>query len=177
MKINKLVINILLMGLYSGFTMNICRADPVNINITGKVVASPCIVDTATSTLNVDLGNIQASTLNQAGNVSPYKIFDLVLKDCPSGTASVTATFSGALAPDGTGDYMNTGTATNVNVQLKESQPSGNGKFLGPGAALTRSVATDRTVTFRMGARAITATADVMPGTIVSISQVTFTYQ
>ncbi|WP_051880491.1 fimbrial protein [Buttiauxella noackiae] len=156
---------------------NISQADPVNINITGKIIASACTIDAANSNLNVDLGSIPISTMNQAGNTSPYKIFDLILKDCPLSTTSVTAAFSGELAPGGSTDYNNTGTAQNINVQLKESQSGGNGRFLGPGTTLTKSVAVDHTATFHMGARAIASSSDVMPGTVVSLSQVTFTYQ
>ncbi|MCF2475927.1 fimbrial protein [Citrobacter braakii] len=178
MNIHKRFIHLALAGLYLAATINIAGANPVNINITGKVVASPCTVDTTKSQLNVNLGDdIQATALAQPGNVTTFKIFYLILKDCPFGTTSVTAAFSGTPAANSPGDYANTGTATNVNVQLKESLGSGNGKFLGPGTTLKRNVATDRTVSFPIGARAIAAAADVMPGTIVTVSQVTFTYQ
>lgn len=35
---------------------NVAMADPVNINITGRVVSSPCVVNNNNSDLNVDLG-------------------------------------------------------------------------------------------------------------------------
>ena len=42
MNIHKRFIHLALAGLYLAATINIAGANPVNINITGKVVASPC---------------------------------------------------------------------------------------------------------------------------------------
>lgn len=76
MNIHKRFIHLALAGLYLGAAVNIAEAEPVNINITGKVVASPCTVDTTQSQLNVNLGdNIQATALGQPGNVTAFKIF------------------------------------------------------------------------------------------------------
>lgn len=66
MNIHKRFIHLALAGLYLAATINIAGANPVNINITGKVVASPCTVDTTKSQLNVNLGDdIQATATAQ----------------------------------------------------------------------------------------------------------------
>lgn len=63
MKITHIAAACLLMG-----SASLCEADPVTLNITGNVVASPCVVSTGSVSQTVDLGQlIQASTLQTAG--------------------------------------------------------------------------------------------------------------
>ena len=54
------------------FAGNLYAADTVNINVTGKVIASPCTtLNGGSSALNVDLGqDIQAYSLEAAGSGS-----------------------------------------------------------------------------------------------------------
>ena len=154
---------------------NTAMADPVNINVTGKVVASPCTVNNGNSDLNVDLGTtIQASSFVNAGDATPAKGFNLTLTGCPVGTNNVTATFTGmaASAPQTT-MYKNTGTATSLAVELSISDL---GTILSNNASVTRPVQVGRTVTFPLSARAVASTGSVAPGTIVALVQANFTY-
>lgn len=155
---------------------NTAMADPVNINITGKVVASPCtVVNNGNSDLNVDLGTtIQASSFVNAGDATPAKGFNLTLTGCPVGTNNVTATFTGmaASAPQ-TNMYRNTGTATSLAVELSITDLS---TILSNNVSVTRPVQAGGTVTFPLSARAVTSTGSVAPGTIVALVQANFTY-
>lgn len=154
---------------------NTAMADPVNINITGKVVASPCTVNNGNSDLNVDLGTtIQASSFVNAGDATPPKGFNLSLTGCPVGTNNVTVTFTGtaASAPQTT-MYKNTGTATSLAVELSITDL---GTILSNNVSITRPVQAGRTVTFPLSARAVTSTGSVAPGTIVALVQANFTY-
>lgn len=148
-------------------------ADPVSINITGNVVASPCTVDTANSNLTVDLGTIQATDLATPASGSTFIPFAIKLKDCPTGTTTATITFSGtpdAAKPDST--YANTGTATNTAVELQGS----GGDLFGNGKFFTGTIAADHTYTFNLKTRAYSAAGSVMPGTISAVVQANFTY-
>ncbi|HGM5490687.1 TPA: fimbrial protein [Serratia fonticola] len=159
----------------SGLTVLSAQATDVTININGRVIASPCTVDGAQS-VNVDLGqNIEAASLSTAGSSSEWSSFNLNLKNCPASTSNVTATFSGTADSTSPNYYRNTGTATGVAVQLFKANSS---TSLGNGSTFVSAVnATAHTATFPLAARAYTATGNVMPGTIASVVQVTFTYQ
>lgn len=152
---------------------NVARADPVSINITGRVVASPCVVNNNNNNLNVDLGQtIQANTLATAGAGTPPTPFNLSLTNCPVGTSNVTVTFNGtAAAAPQNNMYRNNGVADPLAVEL-----SSGSTILGNNSALTLAVQTDRTVTYALSARAVTATGSVMPGSIIAVVQANFTY-
>jgi minor fimbrial subunit len=153
---------------------NIAIADPVNINITGNVVAAPCTVNNGNSNLNVDLGtNILASSLATAGSGTILTPFNLALTACPAGTNSVTVTFMGTADSTSASMYRNTGTASNLAVELSQQTT---GTILGNGSMLTQMVQADRTVTYALNARAYTAMGSVAPGTINAVVQADFTY-
>lgn len=150
------------------------NADPVNINITGNVIAAPCTVNNNNSNLNVNLGNtIQASDLANAGSGTGLTPFNISLAACPSGTSNVKVTFTGTADTTTTTMYKNTGSATNIAVELSEQ---GSGTLLSNNSTLTQPVLADKTVTYALNARAYTAVGSVMPGNISSVVQANFTY-
>ncbi|MFJ3458598.1 fimbrial protein [Scandinavium goeteborgense] len=149
-------------------------SDPVNINVTGNIVASPCTVDTANSNLSPSLGEIQGTTLEAPNSFSDWVPFKLVLKDCPAGTQKATVTFNGT--PDTNSPasmYVNTGNATNVAVELQGS----GGDLFGNGKYYTGDIFADHTYTYNLKTRAYSTTGNVTPGTISAVIQATFTYQ
>ncbi|MCU6306635.1 fimbrial protein [Enterobacter quasiroggenkampii] len=149
--------------------------DPVTLNITGNVVASPCEVSTDSENITIDLGggnDLQTADLNAAGSSSAWKPITVSLENCPAGTSSVTATFHGTSdAGDPETLYSNTGTATNVAVQLegKAAEPYGNGK------TSTISIANSK-ATWDLQTRAFSKSGSVTPGTINSVITMTFAY-
>ncbi|MGL5389660.1 MAG: fimbrial protein [Serratia sp. (in: enterobacteria)] len=170
----KLMVWAMLVPLGMVFGIDISQADPTNINITGVVVASPCTVNNNSSNLNVDLGaNIQASTLAAAGTGSTLTPFVLALTGCPSGTRNVTVTFSGTADTTATTRYKNTGTATNLAVELSQQTT---GTILGNGSSLTQAVQADKTVTYALNARAYSSAGSAMPGSISAVVQANFIY-
>lgn len=168
----KIVVTSLITGSIIASFMSLSHADPVKINITGNVIASPCIVNNSKSNLDVDLGtNIQASTLEVAGSGTTPVPFNLELASCPAGTSNVKVTFTGTADTTQTTMYKNTGTATPLAVEL-----SSGATILGNNSTLTQTVQTDKTVTYALSTRAVTATGKVMPGSINSVVQANFTY-
>jgi minor fimbrial subunit len=158
------------LALLAAHSMAVNAADISTINVTGNVVASPCVIDASNATVNIDLGSIQAASLATAGTFGDWKTFDVVLKSCPASTTKVNVVFSGT--PD-TGDatrYKNTGTATNLAVELT----SGGGMNFGNTKGTTINVAAN-TATFALRTRAY-ATGTVMPGTINATVVASFTY-
>ncbi|WP_110915182.1 fimbrial protein [Enterobacter roggenkampii] len=151
-----------------------CSADTVNINVTGNVVASPCIVNGGASSLNVDLGNIQATALAAAGSSSTAVPFTLTVTNCPTGTSTVKASIGGAASHDSPNLYMNSGTAGNVYVALYDGVT---GNMLGPGSAVVKTVQSDSTASIALKANAYSLYGNTTPGSISSAITVTMTYQ
>jgi minor fimbrial subunit len=151
------------------------HAAPVNIQVTGRVIASPCVVNNNNGDLTVNLGNtIQAATLATAGAGTTPQPFNLSLTSCPTGTTNVKVTFTGtAAAAPQANMYLNTGVATPLAIELSQQ---GTGTLLGNGSSLTQAVQADKTVTYALSARAVTATGNVTPGIILAAIQADFTY-
>ncbi|GAA0505004.1 type 1 fimbria minor subunit FimG [Tatumella terrea] len=147
------------------------QAADVTITINGQVVAKPCTISTTTA--NVSLGTLSTSTLQSAGSVSDWKAVALNLTNCPVGTSSVKATFTGT--SDSTGTYfLNQGTAGKIAVQLADSS----GNNVTNGGTLTSAVS-DSTLstTFNLEVRAITSSGSATQGSIQSVVNVTYTWQ
>lgn len=153
-------------------------ADPVTLNITGNVVASPCEVSADSENMTIDLGSgkdLQTSDLNAAGSSSAWVPITVSLENCPAGTSSVTATFHGTSdAADANTLYTNTGTATNVAVQLegKAGEAYGNGKT----STITIADATGGKPTWDLQTRAFSKSGGVTPGTISAVITMSFAY-
>lgn len=149
------------------------NAESARVDFNGSVAAIPCVVDGQNS-VDVDLGNIQASLLDSS-IVSPWVNFQIKLKNCPA-ISAVTATVSGTANTVMTGLYKNFGTATNTALQLANMDTSA---FISPVVPTTTApVNPDRTAVFNLAARAYSVVPQsTIPGTINTVLQVNFTYQ
>ncbi|EJK8936058.1 fimbrial protein [Enterobacter hormaechei] len=148
--------------------------DPVTLNITGNVIASPCQVSSDSITKSVDLGqNIQASSLQTAGAATDWVNFDINLNSCPAGTTKAIMTMHGTADLNNPADmYRNTGTATNLAVQVQSQA----GEQLGNTKTISGTIASNA-YTYKHRARAYTQNGGVMPGSISSVVTATFEYQ
>ncbi|EHN8807261.1 type 1 fimbrial protein [Enterobacter roggenkampii] len=164
-----------LMAITAAISFSSMAVDTANINVTGTIVASPCVINGGSANLNVDLGStIQASALASAGATSSPVAFTLPITACPIGTSTVQVTFSGTPDPvAGANYYKSTGTATNVAVGLYQAS---NGNLLGNGTSVTQTVQGDRTASLAMQAKAYSSAGSVMPGTINSVIVATMQY-
>ena len=159
------------------FAGNLYAADTVNINVTGKVIASPCTTLNGNSNaLNVDLGqDIQAYSLEAAGSGSTLTKFDLPVTGCPASTTNVKVTFTGT--PDGTDATMwannAADAAANTAVELSEQT---SGDILSNNSSLTGAVE-DGSTTFKLQARVYSTAGKVMPGDVSSAIVASFEYQ
>ncbi|MBD1403494.1 type 1 fimbrial protein [Leclercia adecarboxylata] len=159
------------------FAGNIYAADSVSINVTGKVIASPCkTLNGGSDALNVDLGqSILANSLEAAGTGSAMTAFDLPVTGCPASTTNVKVTFTGT--PDATDATMwaNNATkpATNTAVELSQQTT---GTILSNNSSLTGAVEGGNT-TFKLQARVYSKAGAVMPGDVSSAIVASFEYQ
>lgn len=165
----KIVLCILALGgLYSA------TSQAVNIDITGTVVASPCEVNGSDESLTVNLGdNIQADSLATSGSATPWTDVTLRLTGCPASTTSFSVAFAGTADTDGD-YYKNTGTATNLKLELTDS--ASNTAYKNGTTLQNVAIPASHSYDLAMRARAV-STGSVMPGTIVGQVQATFTYQ
>ena len=152
----------------------ILAADPVTMNITGNIVASPCQVSSDSISKSVDLGqDIQSSALQTAGTGSDWVMFHIDVVSCPVGTTKATMTLHGTpdnARPDDL--YANSGSAENVAVQLQMQS----GEAMGNDKSYVGNISSSGYV-YNMQARAYTANGSATPGTISSVVTATFEYQ
>lgn len=153
---------------------NVIAADSVNVNVTGNIVASPCIFNGGNNTLDINLGNLQASNMATPGSTSDPVPFSLPFTRCPAGTRSVTVSFTGNPDPIAGADYyMNSGSATNVAIAMSEAAT---GALKGTGTSITQTIAADRTVTMAMQAVVKSVTGGATPGSISAVVVMTMQY-
>jgi len=152
-------------------------ANDVNINITGKVIASPCTtINGGSANLSVPVGdNIQAASLASPNSGTPMVKFDLPLTVCPLGTENVKATFSGTADAEDATLWKNVAAnaATNTAVELSDQSDS---TILSNGSTLDAPII-GGAATYKLQARAVSKTGAVIPGDISSTIVVAFEYQ
>ncbi|MEE9660375.1 fimbrial protein [Enterobacter cloacae complex sp. CARB60] len=153
---------------------NVIAADSVNVSVTGNIVASPCVFNGGNTSLDINLGNIQASNMATPGSTSEPVPFSLLFTQCPAGTRSVTVSFTGNPDPvAGTSYYMNSGSATNVAIAMSEAAT---GALKGTGTTITQTIAADRTATMAMQALVKSVTGGATPGSISAVVVMTMQY-
>ncbi|MEO3989026.1 fimbrial protein [Pseudocitrobacter cyperus] len=167
---NKALIPILICGtLFSGA----CAA--VRIDINGTVIASPCVVNGGQDSLSVRLGdNIQADSLSSVGSATDWVNFTLALTACPTSTSSFSVAFSGTPDVSDPTKYTNTGSATNLKLELTTQDGA---TVLSDGTAINNvAIPASHAYDLLLRTRAVSK-GSVMPGSIIGQVQATFTYQ
>lgn len=163
----------LLAGMVAAVMSVSLYAADTNINITGKVVAQPCIVNGGNTNLSVELGDIPANVLQGPASSSTEVPFTLDLTNCPAGTRSVVAQFTGTADPvAGVNYYRSTGTATNVAVALIQASTS---NLKGTGTTITQNVVSGG-VSFALKAKAYSSAGSATSGTISATVVAAMTY-
>ncbi|MEH0885553.1 type 1 fimbrial protein [Enterobacter sp. UNJFSC 003] len=156
------------------FCWNAYCADSVNVGVTGNIVASPCLFNGGNNALDINLGNIQATNMVTPGSSSAPVPFILQFTQCPSGTRSVTVTFTGSPDPAaGTNYYKNSGSAARVAVAMRDA---GTGMLKGTGSSMTQTVGADRTATMAMQASVKSLAGGATPGSISAVVMMTMQY-
>jgi major type 1 subunit fimbrin (pilin) len=83
------------------------------------IIAPSCSVSTSSQNIAVTLQPVTAQTLSTAGSVAGRTPFSISITGCPASVSKVTTYFnSGATIDAATGNLLNGGSATNVEVQL-----------------------------------------------------------
>ncbi|HAT1622032.1 TPA: type 1 fimbrial protein [Raoultella planticola] len=167
-------INNLVMFMVCAISLPALSAENVDIKVTGRIIASPCIFNGGNSNMNIDLGNIQATNLFTPGSSTEPVPFNLSFTNCPQGTQSVTTSFTGTPDPEaGVNYYQNNGTATRVAVAMSDASTD---LLMGSGSSLSQNIAADRTATIPMRAMVTSVAGRPTPGTIRAVVVLTMQY-
>lgn len=152
-------------------------ADNVTLQISGKIIASPCTtINGGVNPLVVPLGdNIPASSLASAGSNSSAVEFDLPLTGCPSGTSNIKATFTGTPDVNAPDRWFNMAAspATGTAVELRDKATS---VLISNGSVLTAPVSSNK-ATFRLKASAYSKSGGALPGDVSTVIVASFVYQ
>lgn len=150
-------------------------ADPININITGNVVASPCTVDTSSISKDVDFGTVRNTDLEDAGTASAWVPFSVTLSHCPASTRKAKVTFTGNPAAEDVTLYANSGSASNVAVQM--AADSDRAQILSNGTSMTVDIDSQHNAEYLLAGRLVSIHGNTGAGTFSSVVQMNFTYQ
>jgi major type 1 subunit fimbrin (pilin) len=109
----------------AAFAPQAAQASDGTITVTGKVVAQTCKVDSnafgTQDAVAVSLPLVLSPVLTTSGAVAGKTSFQMAITGCDASLATVQAFFSGTNINALTGNLVNAGTATKVEVQLLNS--------------------------------------------------------
>lgn len=146
-----------------------------SVNVTGQVIASPCVVDTGTVSQLINLGEYMKQNLNNAGDGGEWSDFSLLVKNCPIGTRSVTAKLTGAFDTQDPTAWKNSGTSRNIALRVTSRD-----HMTIYGVNSTMQINIDNTkhnAIFLLSAKIFTPQGNASAGTFKSVMNVDFTYQ
>ncbi|MFO6296571.1 fimbrial protein [Rahnella selenatireducens] len=154
------------------FITTTASAADTAINIQGKVIASPCVVNSDTINKLVELPKVEARSFS-AGSGGDWVDFDLDLENCPVYLKSAVARFSGVPDENEATMYKNDGSAKNIALQMSARTTNyGNGSMMKVDVK-----SSTHSATFPLSARMYSPKGDVGKGTFSSTVGVDFTYQ
>lgn len=152
------------------------QAADTTITITGKVTAAACTIDNSGS-YNVVMPDVTAATLNPANSSGTWKTFDVTLSNCPAGTSSVTAKFSGTADGNDANKYANTtGTGYAINVAVQVQNRSSPVADKGNNSTMMVNVDASRKAIFDLQARPFSTPGNATVGDIKTVAMMDFTY-
>ncbi|MGL5387635.1 MAG: fimbrial protein [Serratia sp. (in: enterobacteria)] len=157
------------------------KVEAADVTITGKVIASSCTVNPVlVAGQEVNLGTLGRTRFQNANEAGDWKSFTLNLTNCPAGTTSVKATYTGT--PDGTDAtlFANTEPAATAApyMAVQMAKDADHSAILSTGSTMTANVDTlTGTATFPLAARMYTPSGGAQAGQVSSSVLVNFTYQ
>ncbi len=158
--------------------VNAAEASDGTINFTGNIASQTCTVSVngGGSTATVTLPKVASSILSTSGQTAGNTRFTMALSNCSATTGDVYAYFEQGANVNADGRLTNTGTATNVDLQLLDS---GNGVL---NAGSTEQTTSPKTVALTAGAGTLTysaqyyATGAATAGTVLSAVNYSINY-
>lgn len=145
------------------------------INVSARLVARPCTVDTDTVNKTVELGQGRASEMKTAGAGGEWADFELLLTKCPAATVGATVTFSGTPDDDDATAFKNSADATGIALRLASRDRA---TTYQNESTMTQTIDTAaHTATFPLSARMFSPKGNPTSGQFAAAVNVSFTYQ
>lgn len=149
------------------------HAEDATATFKGNIVAGTCSADGGGVSEPIIFRPIRAANLQTANTGGEWQHVKLTLSGCTTFTNSVTVTFTGTAPSNGPNYYVNTGTATNVVLELTNV---GHTVSYGSGSTEVASVDASRNAVFNLSARMYAPNGMATVGTFISVVQVNFQY-
>lgn len=151
---------------------NPVKASDITLKVYGSVIARPCML--ASSSYTIDFGNISVAELLPSSGGLNWTYFSLMLTQCPAGTSTVSASFSGPTDSNNSSFFKNNGTASGIALELREL----NGELIKNGSISKISIdSTTREALFNLKVRPISVNENVTVGSIYTNLIVTYKYE
>lgn len=145
------------------------------INVSARLVARPCTVDTDTVNKTVELIQGRASEMKTAGAGGEWTDFELLLTKCPAATVGATVTFSGTPDDDDATAFKNSADATGIALRLASRDRA---TTYQNESTMTQTIDTAaHTATFPLSARMFSPKGNPTSGQFAAAVNVSFTYQ
>lgn len=160
----------------AAFASQTARATDGTITFNGQVNATTCTINGGSPDFTVNLPPVATTTLAASGNTAGQTQFNIALTACTAGTTASTFFEQGANVDTTTGNLVSTGGASNVQLQLLNSNGTSAINLLTPSTNTT-------TADISTGSGTLTyyvqyfATGASTPGTVSSTEQYTIAYQ
>ncbi|EFE96718.1 fimbrial protein [Serratia odorifera] len=154
-----------------------CASIASEINITGRVFASPCQIDSGSVSQTVEFDQLRASELKTAGAASDWKNVNVKLVSCPATTSQVTVTFDGSRSATDASLYANQLATGATGIALQVAQQADTSKVQGPGSSMTAAVNAQRVAIFPLAGRLYNLNGNVGAGKFSSMVLMSMTYQ
>lgn len=148
-------------------------ADTV-VNVSAVIKESSCKIAASSIEQSVDLGKGRVADLKQANEATEWKPFSVELTDCPDSVTQVVATVSGVPDKNVADNFLNTGTAKNVAIEVKnvvDEIPISNGK------TVTTTVDQAHNAALLFKGRMITPTGGATSGSVLALMEFSFEFK
>lgn len=158
--------------LYGGASFT--QAADAVVNVSAVIKESSCKIAASSIEQSVDLGKGRVADLKRANEATEWKPFSVELTDCPDSVTQVVATISGAPDTNVADDFLNTGTAQHVVIEVKnavDEAPIGNGK------TVTTTVDQAHNAALQFKGRMMTPTGGATSGTVVALMEFAFEFK
>ncbi|MNB70434.1 S-fimbrial adhesin protein SfaS precursor [compost metagenome] len=160
----------LLLGVSSSFA----QATDTVISVSAVIKESSCKVAASSIEQSVDLGKGRVADLKQANAATEWKPFSVELTDCPDSVTQVVATVSGTPDKDRAEDFLNTGTAKKVAVEVKNAADDAQ---ISNGKTVTTTVDQAHNAALQFKGRMITPTGGATSGSVAALMEFSFEFK
>lgn len=148
-------------------------ADTV-VNVSAVIKESSCKIAASSIEQSVDLGKGRVADLKQANAVTEWKPFSVELTDCPDSVTQVVATVSGVPDTNVANDFLNTGTAKNVVIEVKNAVDE---TSISNGKTVTTAVDQAHNAALQFKGRMMTPTGGATSGSVVALMEFSFEFK